>query len=58
MIEVDGLTGAVRNDGQWFADKLDRILTREMLVDASAELAGALVPGGGFAVKVINQLAR
>ena len=58
VIEVDGLTGAVRNDGQWFADKLDRILTREMLVDASAELAGALVPGGGFAVKVINQLAR
>lgn len=58
VIEVDGLTGAVRTDGQWFADKLDRILTREMLVDASAELAGVLVPGGGLAVKVINQLTR
>ena len=58
VIEVDGLTGSVRNDGQWFADKLDRILTREMLVDASAELAGALVPGGGLAIKVINQLSR
>lgn len=57
VIEVDGLTGAVRTDGQWFADKLDRILTREMLVDASAELAGALIPGGGLAIKVINQLA-
>lgn len=58
VIEVDGLTGAVRTDGQWFADKLDRILTRDMLIDASAELAGALVPGGSIAVKVINQLAR
>lgn len=56
VIEVDGLTGSVRTDGQWFADKLDKILTRDMLVDASAELAGAFIPGGGLAVRVINQL--
>lgn len=58
VIEVDGLTGAVRTDGQWFADKLDRLLTRDMLVDASAELAGALIPGGGFAVKVLHKLSE
>lgn len=57
VIEVDGLTGAVQTDGKWFADKLDRILTRQMLMNATAELAGALVPGGGLAVRVIEQLA-
>lgn len=56
VIEVDGLTGAVKTDGQWFAEKMEKILTREMLVEAGAELAGSIVPGGGFAVKVIHQL--
>ena len=56
VIEVDGLTGAVHTDGQWFTDKLGRILTRQMLVDAGAELAGAFIPGAGVAVKLIDQL--
>lgn len=56
VIEVDGLTGAVQTDGQWFADKLERILTRQMLVDASAELANAFIPGGSLAVKMLDQL--
>lgn len=57
VIEVDGLTGAVKTDGQWFAEKMEKILTRDMLVEAGAEIAGSLMPGGSFAVKMINQLA-
>lgn len=54
VIEVDGLTGEVIEDGQWFRDTLQAITTREMLFDMGSELAGALVPGGGAAVRVIE----
>lgn len=56
VIEVDGLTGEVVENGQWFKDKIGAIATREMLFEAGAELAGALVPGGGLAVKVIGRI--
>jgi len=54
VIEVDGLTGEVIENGQWFKEKLQAITTREMLFEMGSELAGALVPGGGAAVKVIK----
>ena len=54
VIEVNGLTGEVNEDGRWFKEKLDKILTRDMLIEASSELAGAFVPGGGLAVKLIG----
>lgn len=57
VIEVNGLTGETNESGQWFREKLDRVLTQEMLVDAASELAGALVPGGGLVVKVISKMA-
>ncbi|WP_338770431.1 hypothetical protein [Massilia sp. METH4] len=56
VIEVDGLTGDVIENGQWFKDTLQSITTREMLFEMDSELAGALVPGGGTAVKVIEKL--
>jgi hypothetical protein len=56
VIEVDGLTGEVVENGQWFKDKIGAIATREMLFEAGAELAGAFVPGGGLAVKVIERI--
>lgn len=56
VIEVDGLTGEVIENGQWFKDKLQAITTREMLFEMGSELAGALVPGGGTAVKAIEKL--
>lgn len=56
VIEVDGLTGEVIENGQWFKDKLNAITTREMLFEMSSELAGALVPGGSTAVKVIEKI--
>lgn len=58
VIEVNGLTGEVDENGRWFKDKLDRVLTRDMLIEASSELAGALVPGGGLAVKMLGRMAE
>lgn len=57
VIEVNGLTGEVDENGRWFKEKIDRVLTREMLVEATSEVAGALVPGGGFAVKLLGKMA-
>lgn len=56
VIEVDGLTGEVSENGQWFKDKIETIATREMLFEVGAELAGAIVPGGGIAVRVVEKL--
>lgn len=56
VIEVDGLTGEVIENGQWFKEKLQAITTREMLFEISSELAGVLVPGGGTAVKAIERI--
>ena len=56
VIEVDGLTGEVIENGQWFKEKMETILTREMLFAASAEIAGVIVPGGSFAVKVVEKI--
>lgn len=56
VIEVDGLTGEVIENGQWFKETLQAITTREMLFEMGSELAGALVPGGGTAVKVIERM--
>ena len=58
VIEVNGLTGEVNEDGRWFKEKLDKILTRDMLIEASSELAGAFVPGGGLAVKLIGRVTE
>lgn len=56
VIEVDGLTGEVIENGQWFREKLQAITTREMLFEMGSELASAFVPGGGAAVKVIEKI--
>lgn len=57
VIEVDGLTGEVVENGDWFKDKVREIITRETLLDLGAEVAGSLVPGGGMAVKIIGKIA-
>ena len=56
VIEVDGLTGEVIENGRWFKDKIHKIVTRDMLVDLGAEVAGSLIPGGGVAVKLIGKM--
>jgi hypothetical protein len=57
VIEVDGLTGEVIENGQWFRETLQAITTREMLFELGSEFASALIPGGGTAVKVIAKIA-
>ena len=57
VIEVDGLTGEVAENGHWFTDKVDRVVTRDMLVELGAEVAGAFIPGGSAAVKMIAKIA-
>lgn len=57
VIEVDGLTGEVVENGRWFKDKVNEILTRDMLIDVGAEMAGVVVPGGGAAVKFLAKLS-
>lgn len=51
VIEVDGLTGEVIEDGRWFVDKIGERLDRERLIDLGAEAAGLALPGGGLMVK-------
>lgn len=56
VIEVDGLTGEIVENGRWFKDKIGRILTRDMLVDIGADVAGTIVPGGSVAVKLFAKI--
>ncbi|HEY0662595.1 MAG TPA: hypothetical protein VGD21_14895 [Lysobacter sp.] len=58
VIEIDGLTGDVVENGEWFRDKIDRVMTRDMLFELGAEAASVVVPGGGFAVKVLGKLTQ
>lgn len=58
VIEVDGLTGEVVEDGRWFKEKLNRIMTRDMLVEVGAEIASSILPGSGAAVKVIGRMTE
>ncbi len=58
VIEVDGLTGEILENGRWFKDKVNEVITRDMLLDLGAEMAGAFVPGGGAAVKLLGKMTE
>ncbi|WP_242163346.1 hypothetical protein [Lysobacter sp. M15] len=58
VIEIDGLTGNVVASGEWFRDKIDRVMTRDMLFEMGAEVASAAIPAGGVAVKVLQRLTQ
>lgn len=58
VIEVDGLTGETVENGQWFKDRIGRVMTREMLFEVGAEVAGGVVPGGALAIKAIAKMTE
>lgn len=56
VIEVDGLTGEIIENGNWFRDTFDQAFTRENLIELSSELASSIVPGSGTAIKVASKI--
>ena len=58
VIEIDGLTGEVVENGEWFRDKVDIVISREMMFELGAEVASAVVPGSGYAVKLLNKVTQ
>ena len=56
VIEVDGLTGEIIENGNWFRDTFDQAFTRENLIELSSELASSIVPGSGTAIKVASKM--
>ena len=54
VLEFDALTGEILGHGKKIGDQVKQILTPDLLFDVSSVAAGALVPGGGLAVKLIK----
>lgn len=52
VIEVDGISGDVRQGGSTLTQQLKRMLNRDVLFDISADAIGTFVPGGGIVVKL------
>lgn len=57
VIEVNGLTGEIIEDGHWYKDKISGLITKQMLIDLGADIASEIVPGGGIAVRVAGRIA-
>lgn len=58
ILEVDGLTGQVRTDGQQFGSQIGKFLTPDVLFDIGVDAVDLLLPGGGIAIKVGRALAQ
>ena len=58
VIEIDGLSGEVIENGEWFREKVEIMMSREMLFELGAEVASAVVPGSGYAVKLLNKVTQ
>lgn len=56
VIEVDGLTGEIIENGNWFKNSFESTFTRDNLIELSAELATMVVPGGGTVVKIASKM--
>ncbi len=58
VVEIDALTGNVNREGSMLANMTKGVMTRENLFDVGAELANALIPGGGVVVKLVNAATK
>ncbi len=54
VLEFDALTGEILGQGKKMGDTVKEVLTSELLFDVTAVTAGALVPGGSIAVKLVK----
>lgn len=54
VLEFDALTGEILGQGKKMGDTVKEVLTPEFLFDVTAVTAGALVPGGSIAVKLVK----
>lgn len=43
VIEVNGLTGEIKEDGQWFKEKIEQLFTREALIESSLNIDNELI---------------
>ena len=55
IVEVDSLTGAVKNGNRIFREYLGKVMDQNFLFDVGADIAGLLLPGGSIAVKVVKK---
>lgn len=56
VTEFNGLTGELRANGKAMRLQLGKMLNRELLFDVGAETVSLFVPGGGIAVKIVQNL--
>lgn len=56
VAEFDGLTGEMNFGGITLRQKVDNLMTRDLLFDVSEEAANLLIPGGGIAVRVTKYM--
>jgi hypothetical protein len=56
VTEFNGLTGELRTNGKAMRLQLGKVLNRELLFDVGAETISMFVPGGGIAVKIVQNL--
>ena len=54
VLEFDALTGEILGQGQKLGDTVKGVVTTDLLFDVTAVTAGALVPGGSLAVKLVK----
>lgn len=58
VVEIDALTGHVNREGSMLASMAKGMMTRDNLFDVGAELANALIPGGGVVVKLVSAATK
>lgn len=56
-LEMDGLTGEIRQGGRTFHNQMKKLLSRDLLFDLTADVAGTFIPGGSIVVKLAKAAA-
>ncbi|MEO6519585.1 MAG: hypothetical protein ABIO17_11435 [Pseudoxanthomonas sp.] len=58
VIEIDGLGGEMIENEEGFRDKVEIVMSREMPFELGAVVTSAVVPGSGYAVKLLNKVTQ